>query len=180
MEKMEATKMGIYRLGEYTPIIDPTAYIAPGAQIIGNVEIKANASVWFNAVIRGDNEKIMIDEGANVQDGAVIHSDPGYPTYIGKNVTIGHNCVIHGCTIEEGAVIGMNGTVLNGATVQKQSFIAAGALVTENKTIEERMLAAGVPAKVLKELSSSLIERAEEGATFYINNGKRFKENNIL
>ncbi len=176
----EATRLGIYRLDEFMPKIDPTAYIAPGAQIVGNVEIKANASVWFNAVIRGDNEKLTIDEGANVQDGAVIHSDPGYPTYIGKNVTIGHNCVIHGCIIEEGAVIGMNGTILNGAIIKKQSFIAAGALVTENKMIEERMLAAGVPAKVLKEAPSTLIERAEDGAAFYRSNGKRFKENNIL
>ncbi|MCU9613499.1 gamma carbonic anhydrase family protein [Caldibacillus lycopersici] len=172
--------MGIYRLNEYEPIIDPTAYIAPGAQIIGNVEIKANASIWFNAVLRGDNEKLTIEEGANVQDGSVVHADPGYPTYIGKNVTIGHNCVIHGCTIEEDVVIGMNGTVLNGATIKKQAFVAAGSLVLENKVIEEKMLAAGVPAKPLKPISDSLVDRAKEGAVFYQNNGKRFKENNIL
>ncbi|MBD1380927.1 gamma carbonic anhydrase family protein [Metabacillus arenae] len=171
--------MGIFRLNDYSPIIDPSAYIAPGAQIIGNVEIKANASIWFNAVLRGDNEKLLIDEGANVQDGAVVHSDPGYPVYIGKNVTVGHNCVIHGCKIEEDAVIGMNGTVLNGAVIKKQAFMAAGALVTENKIIEERMLAAGVPAKELKEASSNLLERAQEGASFYRNNGKRYKENRI-
>ena len=171
--------MGIYRLDEHEPIIDPSAYIAPGAQVIGNVEIKANASVWFNAVLRGDNEKLTIDEGANVQDGAVIHADPGYPAYIGKNVTIGHNCVIHGCMIEEDAVIGMNGTILNGAVIKKQAFIAAGALVSENKIIEERVLAAGIPAKVLKEASSELIERAKDGTLFYRNNGKRFKENEI-
>ncbi|MBP3041171.1 gamma carbonic anhydrase family protein [Bacillaceae bacterium Marseille-Q3522] len=172
--------MGIFRLNDDDPIIDPTAYIAPGVQIIGNVEIKKNASVWFNAVIRGDNEKITIEEGANVQDGAVVHADPGYPTFIGKNVTIGHNCVIHGCTIEEEAVIGMNATVLNGTVVKKQAFIAAGSLVLENKIIEEKMLAAGVPAKPLKTISNNLLERGKEGALFYQNNGKLFKENKIF
>ncbi|WP_233522536.1 gamma carbonic anhydrase family protein [Peribacillus glennii] len=172
--------IGIYRLNEFEPQIHPSAYIAPGAQIIGNVQINAGATIWFNAVLRGDNEKLTIDEGANVQDGAVVHADPGYPAHIGKNVTIGHNCVIHGCTIEEGAVIGMNATVLNGALVKKQAFIAAGALVSEQKEIEEKMLAAGIPAKPLKPLNADLLKRAKEGADFYRNNGKRFRENGIV
>ncbi|MCQ6275355.1 gamma carbonic anhydrase family protein [Bacillus sp. V3B] len=172
--------MGIYSLDGITPKIHPSAYIAPGAQIIGDVEIKENATIWFNAVLRGDVEKITIGEGANVQDGTVIHTDTGCPTTIKKNATIGHNCVIHGCIIEEDAMIGMNATVLSRAHIKKQAFVSAGALVGEGKIIEERMLAVGVPAKPIKVLQDDLINRMKLGAEFYQNNAKRFRNNDIL
>ncbi|WP_338448222.1 gamma carbonic anhydrase family protein [Niallia oryzisoli] len=172
--------MGIYSLDGISPKIHPSAYIAPGAQIIGNVEIKENATIWFNAVLRGDVEKITIGEGANVQDGAIIHTDTGFPTTIAKNASIGHQCVIHGCTIEENAMIGMNATVLSGAVIKRQAFVSAGALVGEGKIIEGKMLAVGIPAKPIKVLSNELINRVKRGAEFYQKNGKRFRDQNIL
>jgi carbonic anhydrase/acetyltransferase-like protein (isoleucine patch superfamily) len=171
--------MNIYELDGIKPIIHPGSFIAPGAHIIGNVEIHSKASVWFNAVLRGDQEKITIHEGANIQDGTVIHTDPGYPCTVGKQATVGHNVVLHGCNVGESAVIGMNATVLNGAVVGKEAFVAAGSLVTEGKTVPERALVAGVPAKPLKEVSVELLKRAKGGAEFYQKNSERFRKNKI-
>ncbi|MBB6448689.1 carbonic anhydrase/acetyltransferase-like protein (isoleucine patch superfamily) [Geomicrobium halophilum] len=134
----------IYNLGKHEPSIDPTTYIAPGAYIIGQVELHKNTSVWFTSVLRGDNEPIKVGTGTNIQEGSILHVDPGYPLVIGENVTIGHRTVIHGCTIEEGKMIGMGAVVLNGAHIKK------GAVVGENKIIAKETIAAGVLAKELK------------------------------
>jgi carbonic anhydrase/acetyltransferase-like protein (isoleucine patch superfamily) len=163
--------MPVYELDGVKPTVHPTAYIEPGARIVGNVEIQAHATVWFNAVLRGDREKITVGEGANVQDGAVVHTDPGFPCTIGRNATIGHQVVLHGCTVEEDAVVGMGATVLNGAVVREGAFVAAGSLVPEGKTVESRMLVAGVPAKPLKPVSEELLQRAGRGSAFYRSNG---------
>ncbi|MCI2255620.1 gamma carbonic anhydrase family protein [Domibacillus sp. PGB-M46] len=170
----------LHKFKGHYPNIHPSAYIAPGAQLIGNIELQEETSVWFNAVLRGDNEKITIGKGSNIQDGAIVHVDPGYPINVGEHVTIGHNVVLHGCTVEDGALIGMGATILNGAVIGEGALIAAGALVPEGKVIEPGVLAAGVPAKVIRKLTPENIERAKEGALYYVKNGIRYKEENII
>lgn len=169
----------LYKFKEHYPNVHSSTYIAPGAQLIGNVELMENTSVWFNAVLRGDNEKITIGKGTNIQDGAIVHVDPGYPIHVGENVTVGHNVVLHGCTVEDGALIGMGATILNGAIIGEGSLIAAGALVPEGKIIEPGVLVAGVPAKVIRKLTPENIELGKEGALQYVKNGVLYKEENI-
>ncbi|QQK78888.1 gamma carbonic anhydrase family protein [Salicibibacter cibi] len=169
----------IYNLGAHKPNIHPTTYLAPGAYIIGQVELQENTSVWFTSVIRGDNESITVGAGTNIQEGSILHVDPGYPLVIDKDVTIGHRAVVHGCTIDEGAMIGMGAVILNGAHIKKGAVVAAGAVVGENKIIEEEMIAAGVPAKERKAVSNNLRESVKAGTDFYKRNGKRFLEEQI-
>ncbi len=170
----------IYELEGIKPSIDESVYLAPGVHVIGNVSIASDVSIWFNTVIRGDNNSIIIGKGSNVQENSMIHADEGFPALIGENVTIGHNCVIHGCTIEDGALIGMGAIILNGAHIKKGAVIAAGAVVGENKVVEESMLAAGVPAKPLKPIREDLKQRIQEGIKFYQKNGKRFRKAGIV
>ncbi len=151
--------MAILPYKDKTPRIDPSAYIAPGAVVIGDVVIDAGASVWFNAVIRGDVEPIVIREGSNIQDGVVVHADPGYPCDVGENVTVGHNAILHGCRIATGVTIGMGATVLTGASVGESALVAAHALVLEGAEVEPRTLVAGVPAKPRRALSDEEIAR---------------------
>ena len=169
----------IFEFKNHYPQVHSSAYIAPGAQLIGNIELKADTSVWFNAVLRGDNEKITIGKGSNIQDGAIVHVDPGYPIHVGEYVTVGHNVVLHGCTVKDGALIGMNATILNGAVIGEGALVAAGALVPEGKIIEPGVLVAGVPAKVIRKLTLEEIERAKEGAFHYVKNGALYEEENI-
>ncbi|MFC0270475.1 gamma carbonic anhydrase family protein [Metabacillus herbersteinensis] len=164
-----------YRLNGKQPKVSPNTYIAPGAMLIGDVSISEQVTVWFNAVLRGDNESICVGKRSNVQDGVVVHADPGFPVVIGEDVTIGHNAIIHGCTIEDGALIGMGATILNGAVVKNGSLVAAGAIVTEGMVVEEGMVAAGVPAKRLKNLTDSQIKRLMRAATTYLQKGKDYR-----
>jgi carbonic anhydrase/acetyltransferase-like protein (isoleucine patch superfamily) len=170
----------IYSFNGKTPKISPTAYIAPGAQIIGEVIIEDDASVWFNAVLRGDNAPIVIGKGSNIQDGTIIHVDPGFPVEIGEYVTVGHQVTLHGCKIEDGALIGMGATVLNGAVIGKGALIGAGSLVTEGKTIGAGVLAAGVPARVIRTLDAHLLQRVANGAKHYVEKAKAYAAENIL
>ncbi|SEN24924.1 Carbonic anhydrase or acetyltransferase, isoleucine patch superfamily [Mesobacillus persicus] len=172
--------MLLYELDGMKPNVHESVYIAPGTHIIGDVTLENDVSIWFNAVLRAENDSIKIESGSNVQEGTTIHVDEGYPVRIGKNVTIGHNCIIHGCTIEDGALIGMGAVILNGAHIKKGAVVAAGAVVGENKIIEEGMLAAGVPAKPLKPINEGLKQRILEGASHYQRNGKRFRDNGIV
>lgn len=151
--------MTILPYKDKTPRIDPSAYVAPGAVVIGDVVISAGVSVWFNAVIRGDVEPIVIREGSNIQDGVVVHTDPGYPCDVGENVTVGHNAILHGCQIKPGVTIGMGATVLTGAVVGESALVAAHALVLEGAEVEPRTLVAGVPAKPRRTLSDDEIVR---------------------
>ena len=151
--------MTILPYKDKTPRIDPSAYVAPGAVVIGDVVISAGVSVWFNAVIRGDVEPIVIREGSNIQDGVVVHTDPGYPCDVGENVTVGHNAILHGCQINPGVTIGMGATVLTGAVVGESALVAAHALVLEGAEVEPRTLVAGVPAKPRRSLSDDEIAR---------------------
>lgn len=141
------------------PHIHESAYVAPGAVIIGQVTLEAEVSIWFNAVLRGDREPIVIGRGSNIQDGAVVHTDPGYPCYVGANVTVGHNAILHGCRILDGVTVGMGATVLNGAVIREHALVAANALVLENTEVAPRALMAGVPAKLRRELNDEEVAR---------------------
>ena len=167
----------IYALGDAVPDIHPDAWVAPTATIIGRVRIKAGASVWFGAVIRGDNEWIEIGEGSNVQDNCTLHSDPGFPLTIGRNCTIGHNVLLHGCTIGDNTLVGMKSTVMNGAVVGESCLVGAGALITEKKDFgAPQQMIVGAPAAVKRELASTVSALLEASAKHYTANAKRYKD----
>ena len=150
------------------PDIDESAFLADGCVVIGRVEIAKDVGIWFNAVLRGDGELIRVGEGSNIQDGAILHTDPGFPCTVGPDVTVGHNAILHGCQIEKGATIGMGATVLNGALVGEGALVAANALVLENFEIPPRTLVAGVPAKPRKELTEEEAARFVENTRAYV------------
>ncbi|WP_394176149.1 gamma carbonic anhydrase family protein [Thalassotalea litorea] len=165
----------IYQLDALVPQVDASCFIADNATVIGNVTIKADASVWFNVVIRADNDAIIIGEGSNIQDGSVLHIDPGFAMNIGKNVTVGHKVMLHGCNIGDGSLVGINAVVLNGAKIGKNCLIGANALVTENMEIPDGSLVLGSPAKVVKTLNEDQQRQVAAGASHYVNNAKRYK-----
>ena len=166
----------IYELEKNIPKIDPNSWVAPNAVIIGRVELKKNSNVWFNTTIRGDLEPIIIGENSNVQDGSVIHTDPGCPVTVGKGVTLGHMVMLHGCTIEDDCLIGIGSTILNKAKIGKNSIIGAHSLITENKIIPERSLVLGSPGKVVRQVTDEEIEHIKENARDYVENFKRYKK----
>ena len=163
-----------FRLGDVCVDAHPQSWIAPTAVVIGNVRLQANASVWFGAVLRGDNELIDIGENSNVQDGAVMHTDPGSPLTIGKNVTIGHNAMLHGCTVDDGTLIGINVVILNGARIGKHCIIGANALIGEGKVIPDGSLVMGSPGKIVRELTEPQKKMIEAGAAHYVHNARRY------
>ena len=150
-------------------------WVAPGAQVIGNVRLHTGASIWFNAVIRGDNEPIDIGENTNIQDGSILHTDPGMPLTIGAGCTVGHQAILHGCTIGENCLIGMGATILNGAVIGPNSLVGANALVTEGKVFPEGSLIVGSPAKAIRELNAGAIQGLRASALRYRENMKRFR-----
>jgi carbonic anhydrase/acetyltransferase-like protein (isoleucine patch superfamily) len=150
-------------------------YIAPTATVIGSVRLKRNASVWFNAVLRGDNEWIEIGENSNIQDGCVLHTDPGIPLTVGDNVTIGHKVMLHGCSVGNGSLVGIGSTVLNNACIGANSIVGAHALVTEGKQFPGGVLLLGSPAKVARELGPQELEMLKVAAQIYVENGQRFR-----
>ena len=151
-------------------------FVAPSADVIGNVRLENNASVWFNAVVRGDNELITIGENSNVQDCSVLHTDPEFPLTIGTNVTIGHKVMLHGCTIGDNSLIGINAVILNGAKIGKNCLIGANSLVTEGKEIPDGSLVMGSPAKVVKTLSEDQQSQLLRSAEIYVEKFKQFKK----
>ena len=167
--------MAIYRPDEQTPRVADTAWVADSAQVMGNVELAEGASVWFGAILRGDNELLRIGKGSNVQDGTVIHSDLGFPVTLGENVTVGHRVVLHGCTVGDGSLIGIGAVVLNGARIGRNCLVGAGSLVTEGKEFPDGSMIIGSPAKAVRELASEQIEGIRRGAANYVQNAKRFK-----
>ncbi|PYG33176.1 gamma carbonic anhydrase family protein [Pelagimonas varians] len=166
----------IYTLDGTTPKIADGVFLAPNSSVIGNVEIAENASVWFGVVIRGDNDLMRIGEGSNIQDNCVLHSDPGFSLTIGRNCTIGHSAIVHGCTIGDGTLIGMGATVLNGAVIGQNCLIGAGALVTEKTVIPDNSLVVGSPARVKRELGKEQIEGLNQSAIHYQENSNWFSE----
>ena len=150
--------------------------ICPGAQVLGDVELGEDVSIWHGAVIRGDTDSITIDDNSNVQDNCVVHCTKGFPVEIGKNVSIGHGAVVHGCKLEDNVLIGMNATVLNGAHIGKNSIVGAGAVVSEGKDFPEGSLILGVPAKVVKQLNESQVKLIQDNADNYVKLSKQYKE----
>jgi carbonic anhydrase/acetyltransferase-like protein (isoleucine patch superfamily) len=167
--------MAIYQLGEHAPEIDGTAFVADSAALIGKVTVEANASVWFGVTIRGDNERITIGANSNVQDGTVMHTDMGFPLTLGKNVSIGHQAMLHGCTVGDGSLIGIQAVVMNGAKIGKGCLVGAGALVTEGKEFPDNSLIIGSPAKVVRTLTEDDLQRLAGNADIYMERGKLYK-----
>ncbi|AEG44744.1 gamma carbonic anhydrase family protein [Isoptericola variabilis] len=151
----------------HTPEIDPTAWVAPTATLVGRVRVGPHASVFYGAVLRGDMDEITLGEGSNVQDNCVVHTDEGVPTRIGAGVGVGHGAIVHGATVEDGCLVGMGATLLNGSIVRTGAFVAAGALVREGQEIPAGHLAAGVPATVRGELDAAMAARVAENAVAY-------------
>ena len=163
-----------YRLGDARVETHPDSWVAPNATLVGKVKLEAGASVWFNAVLRGDNELIHIGENSNVQDGTVMHTDMGFPLTLGKGVTIGHNVMLHCFTVGDYSLIGINAVVLNGAKIGKNCIIGANALIPEGKEIPDGCLVVGSPGKVVRELSEPQKKMLEASAAHYVHNAKRY------
>ena len=154
-------------------------WIASNAIIIGDIVIKNDASIWFNVVLRGDIEKIEVGEGSNIQDGSVLHTDPGYPLIIGKGVTVGHMVMLHGCTIGDDTLIGIGSTILNNAKIGKNCIIGANTLITENKNIPDNSLVIGSPGKVVRQVTDKEIVHIKQNAKEYIENWKKYSKSNV-
>jgi len=165
-----------FKLGDKTPDIHESCFVAPSAVLIGSVQMHANASVWFNCTLRADNESITIGENSNVQDGSVLHVDPGFPIKIAANVTIGHKVMLHGCTIGENTLIGINTVILNGANIGRNCLVGANALITENMDIPDGSMVLGSPAKVVKQLDDKSQAMLKMGADHYVQNGQLYKQ----
>ena len=166
----------LYYLKDKKPKNFGENWIAPNAVVIGNVTLEKNTSVWFNATIRGDIENIHIGEGSNIQDGSVLHTDPGYPLKIGKNVTVGHLVMLHGCTIEDNSLIGIGAIILNNANIGKNCIIGAKTLITENKEIPDNSLVVGAPGKVIRKVIKEEVKSVLENAIRYQNNWKKYSK----
>ena len=168
--------MPIYSLPGKKPAISSSAWIAPNATVIGDVHLAAGASVWWNATLRGDNDPIHIGENSNIQDGSVLHTDEGVPMHIGRNVTVGHLVMLHGCTVGDGSLIGIGSIVLNRAIIGKHSIVGANTLIPEGKTYPDRVLIVGSPGKVVRELSDEDVARLLGSAAHYVDNARRYRE----
>lgn len=166
--------MPLYAINDVAPTLGARAWAAPSADLIGDVRLGEGASVWFGAVIRADNTPIEVGAKSNIQDGAIGHSDPGFPLTIGAGVTVGHQAILHGCTIGAGALIGMGAKILNGATIGEGCLVGAGALVTEGKTFEAGMLIVGVPARVVRPLTELELKGLELSAEHYAEKAARY------
>ena len=169
--------MAAYKLGNFAPIYPESGnyWVAPDATLIGKCILHENAGIWFKAVLRGDNEPIIIGENSNIQDGCVLHTDIGSPLTVGKNVTVGHNVILHGCEIGDNSLIGMGSTIMNGVKIGKNCLIGANALIPEGKIIPDNSLVVGAPAKVLRETTPDVHEALTKSALHYVSNWKRYK-----
>lgn len=167
--------MAVFALDDLAPTLHESVWVAETASVIGNIEMAEDSSVWFGAVMRGDNEPIRVGARSNVQDNAVLHSDPGQPLTIGEDVIIGHQVMLHGCTIGNGCLIGIGATILNGAQIGEGSIIGAHALVTENKVIPPNSLVVGSPGRVVKTLGEAEANFLKLNAQVYVKNAKRFR-----
>ena len=170
--------MSFYEYEGARPVLPAAGrfFVAPGAMLIGRVVLEEDASVWFNAVLRGDNEPITIGRRSNVQDGAVFHTDPGFPLAVGAGCTIGHGVILHGCTIGENSLVGMGATILNGAKIGANSLVGAGALITEGKEFPANALIVGSPARVIRTLDDKAIKMLSLAAEVYVDRAKRYRD----
>ena len=167
--------MTIYRLDDRIPSVDETAWVAPSASVLGAVELEAESSVWFGAVLRSDTEIVRVGRRSNVQDGSVVHADPGYPTTIGEGVTVGHLVMLHGCTIGDGSLIGIGSVILNGTRVGKNCLVGARSLITEGKQFPDGSLIMGSPAVAVRLLTPEQIEGMHRSAEHYVANARRYR-----
>ncbi|NMM07297.1 gamma carbonic anhydrase family protein [Polaromonas sp.] len=167
--------MAIYQLDDLTPAIHETAWVADSAQVLGNVRLAQDSSVWFGVVIRGDMDAISVGRGTNIQDNSVLHADHGVPLTIGDNVSIGHQVMLHGCTIGDGSLIGIQAVILNGAKIGKNCLVGAGSLITEGKEFADNSMIFGSPAKAVRQLSAEQIEGLKMISDHYIENARRYR-----
>jgi len=167
--------MALYRLDDHVPQLAEGAWVADSAQVMGHVELAEDASVWFGAVLRGDTEVLRVGRNSNIQDGTVVHADIGFPVTIGENVTVGHQVMLHGCTVGDNSLIGIKAVVLNGAKIGRNCLVGAGALVTEGKEFPDGSLIIGTPAKAVRQLTPEQIEGLARSAAHYVHNARRFK-----
>ncbi|MFI6762939.1 gamma carbonic anhydrase family protein [Micromonospora sp. NPDC050417] len=163
------------RLEAWIPVIDPDAFVAPTAVVVGNVNVGANASVWYHAVLRSESSPIVIGPESNIQDNCTVHADPEYPVYVGTGVSVGHGAVIHGCVIGDGALVGMGATVLNGADIGARSLVAAHALVPQGLKVPSESLVTGVPARVRRKLTREELGLIEATATAYMERTRSYR-----
>lgn len=166
--------MTLYRFGDQQPTIGDGAWVAPSAELVGDVRLGARANVWFGAIIRADNTPILIGEDTNIQDGSIGHSDADFPLIVGARVTVGHQVILHGCTVSDDCIIGMGAKILNGAVIPPMSLVGAGALVTEGKTFEPGMLILGSPAKEVRELTDAEKTGIRHSAEHYVERAAEF------
>lgn len=167
--------MAIYALDGVAPQVDPSAWVADSAQVMGAVTLGADASIWFGTVVRGDTETITIGRGSNIQDGSVMHADIGMPIVLGENVTVGHKVMLHGCTIGDETLIGIGAIVLNGAKIGRNCLVGAGALVTEGKEFPDGSMILGSPAKAVRMLTPEQMDGLRQSACHYVENARRFQ-----
>ncbi|MEK6668822.1 gamma carbonic anhydrase family protein [uncultured Aquabacterium sp.] len=167
--------MALYRIKDQAPTVHPTAYVAESADVIGNVTLAEGSSVWSHVTLRGDNEPIVVGARSNVQESAVLHTDIGFPLTLAEDVTVGHQAMLHGCTVGAGALIGIQAVVLNGAVIGKNCLVAAGALVTEGKVFEDGMLIMGSPAKAVRPLGEGDLARMHMGTALYVAKSAQYK-----
>jgi carbonic anhydrase/acetyltransferase-like protein (isoleucine patch superfamily) len=167
--------MAIYELDGVAPQLAASAWVADSAQVMGNVVLGEDTSVWFGAVVRGDTESITIGAGSNIQDASVLHADIGQPLVVGERVTVGHQVMLHGCTVGDESLIGIGAVVLNGAKIGKNCLVGAGALVTEGKEFPDGSMIIGSPAKAVRQLTPEQIEGLRHSARHYIDNARRFQ-----
>lgn len=168
--------MAIYRLGDRAPQIPASAWVAPEATLIGNVRLGERASVWPGAVLRGDGDTITVGDETNIQDGAVLHVDPGCPLTLGARVTVGHQATVHGCTIGDGTLVGLQAVILNRAVIGRDCLVAAGAVVTEGKSFPDRSLIVGAPARALRELTDADVAMLQSASDAYVRRGALYRE----
>ena len=167
--------MAIYQLGDDAPRLAVTAWVADSAQVIGRVSLAEGVSVWFGAVLRGDNEWVTLGARSNVQEGAVLHTDMGFPLTLGDDVTVGHQAMLHGCSVGDGSLIGIQAVVLNGARIGKNCLVGAGAVVTEGKEFPDNSLILGSPAKAVRELTPEQAARIKLSSLHYVDNAERYR-----
>lgn len=167
--------MAIYELDGVAPEVAASAWVADSAEVVGNVQLAEDASIWFGAVLRGDCESITIGEGSNIQDASVLHADLGKPLVVGRHVTVGHQVMLHGCTIGDESLIGIGAVVLNGAKIGRNCLVGAGALITEGKEFPDGSMIIGSPAKAVRQLTPEQIEGLRRSAQHYVDNAHRFK-----
>jgi carbonic anhydrase/acetyltransferase-like protein (isoleucine patch superfamily) len=171
--------LAVYRLGDDAPRIAPSAWVAANATVIGRVALAEGASVWYGVTIRGDNDWITIGRDSNVQDGSVLHTDTGWPLTLGERVSVGHQAMLHGCTVGDGSLVGIQSVLLNGAKIGRHSLVGAGSLVTEGKEFPDGALIVGRPAKLVRMLTPEEIERLAWSAMHYVENARRHRESGV-